>query len=495
MIEQMNKAFSPGTDPLTDLFVFSKDVLGHTLLTGLHLEWFSALLENQFLLLLAPRGHLKSTVATTCFPLWRLAKNRNLRILIIAETHGIARKLLDGVKQHILLNELFRKLYGSWDLNAARWTEDSVTIPRSRVAKEPSIACGGVLGNLVSMHNDLIVLDDVVSNTNSYTPGQREKLLDWLTSVILPALEPNGQLVTVGTRWHQLDLYNHILTAPGFESWKKIIQQAIWKDDVGKTHILFPERFSEKKLDEMRRMMGVSSFSLQMLNDVAAAESAFKPELLRACRYTERPQNMNVYVGVDLASGSKEAHSRFGHVVIGIPMGSKDAYVLAAQREHIQFPEQVKAIKRIHRIWKPTLMAVESNAYQASLLQVLRVDPETARLPIRGIVTQGEKERRISSLAVLFENGALRLPDGLQDLEEELLNFPRGRDDLLDALYLSLQAVNEMQVIPRIRYVEDLDYEIFPEGTILRDCPHCDSANIASSGKCRICGRVLKPLS
>ncbi len=452
-----DKQFAPPLDPLADLFAFSRDVLDYKLLTGLHLEWFQALMENQFLLLLAPRGHLKSTVATTCYPLWRLAKNPGLRILIIAETQGIARKLLDAIKQHITLNDAFRKRFGTWDANAAKWTEDSITIPRNRVVKEPSLACGGVLGNLVSMHNDLIILDDVVSNTNSYTPGQREKLLDWFTSVILPSLEPEGQLCIVGTRWHQQDLYGHILTSPGFNHWRKIVQRAEWKDEGGAKRVLYPERFSERKLDELRSMMGINSYSLQMLNDVSSTESEFRVEWLRSCRYTERPQEMNVYVGVDLAAGSKESHSRFGYVVIGIPKGDKDAYVLDAHRDHIQFPEQVKTIKRLCRIWKPTLVCIEANAYQQSMLQVLRVDEETSQLPIRGITTTGDKQRRIRSLAVLFENGALRLPDNLPDLEEELLNFPRGKDDLLDALYLSLQAVHEMRVAPRISFADDLE--------------------------------------
>ncbi len=443
-------------DHLEDLFAFSRDVLDYKALTRLHIDWYQALLENQYLLLLAPRGHLKSTVVTTCYPLWRLARNLNLRVLIIAETQGIARKLLDAIKQHITMNENFRKLHGTWDANAAKWTEDSITIPRSRVVKEPSIACGGVMGNLVSMHNDLIILDDVVANTKSYAPGQREKLLDWFTGVILPSLEPDGQLCIVGTRWHQQDLYGHILSTPGFNHWKKIVQRAEWKDEEGKKHFLFPERFSEQKLEELRNMMGASSYSLQMLNDVAVQESEFKQEWLRSCRYTVRPEDMNIYIGVDLASGSKESHSRFGYVVVGIPKGEKDAYVLEATRAHIQFPEQVTTIKRFCHIWKPTLVCIENNAYQQSMLQVLRVDEATARLPIKGITTTGDKQRRIRSLAVLFENGAIRLPESLPDLEEELVNFPRGRDDLLDALYMSLQAVQEMRIAPRISYVEDL---------------------------------------
>lgn len=480
-------------DMLADLFAFGRDILDYKMLTGLHLEWFQALLENQFLLLLAPRGHLKSTVATTCYTLWRLVKNRNLRILIIAETQGIARKLLDGIKQHIMLNECFRNLFGAWDTNAAKWTEDSISVPRSRVVKEPSITCGGVLGNLVSLHNDLIILDDTVSNGNSYTPGQREKLMDWFTSVILPALEPDGQLCLVGTRWHQQDMYGHILNSAGFGHWKKIVLKAEWRDDEGNHHILFPERFSVEKLKQMREMMGIASYSLQMMNDISPAESEFKVEWLRASRYDKRPEDMNVYFGVDLAAGSKESHSRFGYVVIGIPRGEKDAYVLDARREHIEFPEQVKTIKRLCRIWRPTLVSIENNAYQASLLQVLRVDDETARLPIRGITTTGDKQRRIRSLAVLFENGAIRLPQSLPDLEEELLNFPRGRDDLLDALYLSLQAANEMRVEPRIVFTDDDSFwNPYPDGTELYDCRHCGAVNKASFEICKLCRKPLR---
>lgn len=480
-------------DPLEDLFTFSRETLGYDLLSGLHLKWMEALLHEQFLMLLAPRGHLKSTVATTCFPLWRLAQNRNLRVLIIAETLGMARKMLDAIKQHLVMNEKFRSRYGTWDTNASKWTEDSVIVPRTKIFKEPSLACGGVLGNLVSMHNDLIILDDVVSNTNSYTPGQRQKLLDWFASVILPALEPEGQLIVVGTRWHQMDLYGHILEGSGFGHWNKIVQRAEWKDEQGNRQLLFPERFSPAKLDELRGAMGTASYSLQLLNDVACQESEFKIEWLRSCRYTEWPKDQAIYIGVDLASGSKESHSRFGYVVIGIPRGDKDAYVLDAHRDHIQFPEQVKVIKRLCRIYKPVLMGIENNAYQQSLLQVLRVDEETSRLPIRGITTTGDKHRRIRSLAVLLENGAIRLPDNLPDLEEEFLHFPRGNDDLLDALYISLQGVQEMRVQPRIYYAGDeQNWDPAAPQVELIDCWNCDATNKAARETCFMCRKRLR---
>ena len=56
----------------------------------------------------------------------------------------------------------------------------------------------------------------------------------------------------------------------------------------------------------------------------------------------------------------------------------------------------------------------------------------------------------------LFEGGHIRFPRGLQEFEEEFSNFPKGSDDLLDALYMALQAVGEMRVEPRIYYIDGI---------------------------------------
>lgn len=441
---------------LSELFIFSKVVLKHKDLTKLHMGWFQALLENQFMLLLAPRGHLKSTVVTTCYALWRLVQDHNMRILIVNETLGVARKLLEGIKQHILGNEVFRERYGAWDQAASKWTEDVVVIPRTNFLKEPSLSAGGVLGNLVSLHNDLIILDDPISNNNCYTPHLRQKILTWFTNVILPALEPEGQLVLVGTRWHAMDLYGHILEDAGFKHWKKIVQSAEWRDEQGNRRILFPERFSAEKLDELKGTMGSVSYYCQMLNDVSGQEgSDFKIEWLRSCRYTERPKDMNVYIGVDPASGGRSVNSRFAYVVAGIPKGEKDVYVLDAHKTQLTFPEQINTIKRLCRIYEPNLMFIENNAYQQALVQALQADEETRTRPIKGYTTQGDKHRRIRTMTIRFENGTIRLPENLPDLDDELLQFPFGKDDLLDALFISLEAVTKGKTPARISYVED----------------------------------------
>lgn len=446
---------------LWDLFVFAKRVLGYEQVTKLHMAWFKALLESQFLLLLAPRGHFKSVAVTIAYALWRLTQNPNLRILIVNETLINARNFLREIKEHALANERFRDRYGAWDMAASKWTEDSVTIPRTRILKEPSISAGGVLGNLVSLHNDLIILDDPVSNKNSETPHQRQKLLNWFKNVILPALEPDGQLVVVGTRWHDQDLYGHILEDPGFAHWSKIVQSAEWTDESGARRVLFPERFSEKKLDQLKGAMGTSSYYCQMLNDVSGQEgSDFKAAWLDSGKYDARPEGLTVYAGIDLAITSNEKGSYFAYCVIGKDKAGV-IYVLDAYRDRIPFVEQLMAVKRIKKHHDPAAIMIEGNAFQAAFPEVLRMDEETKRLPIFTKITSGDKQARLRGLAPLFLRGDIRLPRlssvGIGLLEAELLHFPAGSNDLLDALWLAIQALEEQRIQPRIIFAEDLE--------------------------------------
>ncbi|MEK7288362.1 MAG: hypothetical protein AAB091_07380, partial [Elusimicrobiota bacterium] len=203
-------------DPLADLFFFSREVLGYDALGPLHLGWYEALLRHQYALLLAPRSHLKTSAVTVAYALWRLVRNPNLRILILNEILGNAQGFLREIKEHITGNPRFRQRYGALDASAGKWTETSVTLPRGKIMKEPSIAVCGVLGTVVSMHPDLIIADDLISVNNSLNLSQRSKVSHWFRTVVLPMLEPSGQMVVIGTRYHFADLYSDILAEPGF---------------------------------------------------------------------------------------------------------------------------------------------------------------------------------------------------------------------------------------------------------------------------------------
>ncbi len=447
---------------LANLFYFATEILGYDKLSELHLSWFDILLREKKILLVSPPGHLKSTAATVVYSMFRLTEDPNMKILLVNEILDNAKSFLREIKAHLKQNEKFRKRFGAWDINADSWTEDRIQIPRSEIRKEPSIAVASVLGTIVSVHPSIAIVDDPCSNRNTQTPHQREKVVTWFTRDLLPRIDDGeGQIIVIMTRWHSEDLAGHIMNDPGFSDWKVINMPAERTDEKGERHILFPEKFPPEKLDRIKNQLGRASYNLLYLNDPAGEDgSDFRTAWIESSRYDKLPDNLTVFAGIDLAIGRKEVNARYAYIVIGIDK-TGDIFVLDGYRDRIPFTEQLTAAKRINHLHHPRLIVVETNAYQTVFVESLRTDPETRHLPLKDQNTQGDKDARIRGLAPLFQNGIIRLPRSgaawVDQLIEELLHFPSGTKDMLDALWLAIQGIELQRVEPKIMFTDDLD--------------------------------------
>jgi len=305
------------------------------------------------------------------------------------------------------------------------------------------------------------VLDDPQGERNSGSPLQRKKVLSWFQKTVLPILEPDGSIVICMTRWHKDDLAGVIMSDPGFRNWHVIEQRAEWEDAAGNRKLLFPEKFSAKTLDRLKMNMGSAAYKTQFLNDISGQEdSTFRIEWIESARFDKIPGGLRVFAGIDLAISEKRGASKFAYAVVGLDKAGT-AFVIDAFKGQIGVVDQIAHAKRIHMVFNPVLIVAESAGYQAVFGQLLRVDPETRRMPLRMLSVTDPKEARISGLAPLVENGTLRLPrpdfaKWVTLLEDEMTDFPIGDDDMLDALVLSLRAVNVQRTEPRITYIGDL---------------------------------------
>lgn len=449
---------------LESLFYFATDTLGYDKLSELHLSWFDILLREKKILMIAPPGHFKTSAGTIAYPLFRLTEDPNTKILLVNEILDNSKGFLREIKTHLKQNENFRKQFGSWDTNADSWTEDRIQIPRSEIRKEPSIAVASVLGTVVSTHPSLIIVDDPCSNRNTQTPHQREKVINWFKKDLLPRLDDDeGQMIVIMTRWHTDDLAGYIMTDPGYADWKVINMAAEWTDEKGERHVLFPEKFSKEKLDRIKGRMGLHAYNLLYLNDPAGEDgSDFRSGWIDSSRYDKVPDGLTIFAGIDLAIGRKEGNARFAYIVLGMDKAG-DILVLDGYRDRIPFTEQLTAAKRINRIHHPRLIVVETNAYQTVFVESLRTDPETRHLPLKDQNTQGDKDARLRGLAPLFQNGIIRLPRSggawVDQLIEELLHFPNGTKDMLDALWLAIQGIELQRTEPRIIFADDIEQE------------------------------------
>ena len=187
-----------------NLFSFARKVLGYTLLEEYpHLDWANEL-DKRYprSLRLEPRHTFKSTIITKSYPIWRLLENPNLRILLVNATAENAEAFLSEIVGHLLRNrrllELYHALYHTHplDIRAAK-TKSFVLHTRTRNFSEPSIGTVGALGNLVSAHYDLIIVDDLCNKDDRESHSIREKKKRWYKDLV-SVLSPDGELVVVG---------------------------------------------------------------------------------------------------------------------------------------------------------------------------------------------------------------------------------------------------------------------------------------------------------
>ena len=111
------------------------------------------------------------------------------------------------------------------------------------------------------MHFDLIIEDDLHSEKNVTNKEQIQQVINH-RQLANSLLEPGHPKVTLGTRWDFQDAYNDILTRQR-SSYNIMVRKAVEDDG----SLFFPERLTQKFLDEQRRDQGASIYSMQYQNN------------------------------------------------------------------------------------------------------------------------------------------------------------------------------------------------------------------------------------
>ena len=442
--------------PMPNAQAFVKDVLGYQL-EWFHQEWLELQLTSRQNLVLAPRGHGKSTICTVSYPLWRLLRNPDLRVLIVSNTRAQACAIFREIRSHLESNPWVRNRFGN--LAGSPWSDDQLNLSlRRRVGKEANLTALGVLGPVISRHYDLIILDDIVDEQNATSLARRERLAVWFYRALMPCLEPGGEIHIIGTRYHHLDLYGQLIRHEFKDRHK--IYRALHETDEGEA-ALWPGKFPLELLREKRKNAGLAIFNSQYQNDVELMKGAiFRPEWINY--FDSPPAGLEKIIGIDLAISAKDSGDYFAMVVVGRDKKAGRIYVLDAYRGRLSFSNQIASALKYHRkhdaVNSPVIrVAVESNGYQEAFAQKLR----EAGLPVKSVARVRDKSSRAFQLQARLENGEVWFPrDGVDQLVSELILFPEAEhDDLFDALEL---AVAQMRNLDYQRYLRPAP-EVGPE--------------------------------
>lgn len=219
--------------------------------------------------------------------------------------------------------------------------------------------------------------------------------------------------------------------------WEVVYKKAYNNDG----SLFFPEKLTHAFLERQKMEQGSYIFSNQYLNEIIPLEmQSFKKEWFHY--YESIPKNHHNFCFIDPAI-SQTVHADFTGVVVVAVDEENRWYVRFAKRYKVTPTQLISLIFEIQKNFKCQAIGIEEVAFQKALLYFLSDEMKRRAnfLPIKGIKppTDKSKEMRILSLVPRFEWNRIFLNKGLNDLELELMMFPRAaHDDLID----SLQAID-----------------------------------------------------
>jgi hypothetical protein len=153
-----------------DLETFIRLVAPWRAIGLIHSEWCrwtqSALAGNHQLTLL-PRDHGKSWFIALKVA-WAITRNPAIRVLYVSSTSNLAEKQLSTIKD-ILTSNIYRRYWPDMvnmaEAQRAKWTNNEIVVdhPIRKIEgiRDPTVFCAGLTTNLVGMHCDIAVFDDI----------------------------------------------------------------------------------------------------------------------------------------------------------------------------------------------------------------------------------------------------------------------------------------------------------------------------------------------
>ena len=418
-----------------------------------HKEWCWLVARYQYLCILAPRDHAKSSLLAIYYPLWRIYMDHNATMMIVTSSADVSGDEVGSIKTFVTQSESLIAGFGLiGGENADKWSGSEFFLPRTDITlKDPTVIGLGVGSSILSRRvvNGAIIGDDLVKDTEVQTHFQRDRVSGWINGVLIPVAEPTEQIIFIGTRKSEDDYYDRLMEgkemhalhdfartndAEKSEDGFKVVVYDAQPDELDPGKVLWKEKWTEKALAEKKATIGTLQFGRNYRNKVSTSETSLFPiEWFERCYdsnatilHTHYTTEIRKVIAVDLAIGIDESSAFFVALVIGLEKPSNNFKLLHMVRKRTGFLDQVKIIVSLFDRFLPEVVVVESNGYQAAMAQALQ--GASAAMVIVPYFTDKRKhseEEGIPALQPVIEQGRFKLPMGSPDsraMSEVLVN-------------------------------------------------------------------------
>ena len=417
----------------SSLNYFIASVLPDFILGWHNLEWGNLVQMNRLLCILAARDHGKSYEFSFAYPLWQMYRYRKYETdgrlapkefrmaregMLVTNEYGLAAHFLRMIKEEVENNDILNERLMPSSKHQG-WGNERILCKNGA---EMYIKSAG--SKIRGHHPTWVAMDDFLNESSLYSQDQRDKYWNIFSAVIFPALSPGGQLVMVGTPFFEKDLYGTLkekgAAEKGADLFKIFEYPAIFPDGT----LLFPERHTYDSIMQKQALLGSLIFSREILvKPVSDGATIFPFDMLRNSikgqQETKLVRNIDeakrkfvrVSVGCDFAISSSIGADYSCFTILGQDEYGQIHFLNTWRRAGASYAQQMAALKKINRDFRPDVFVVETNGMQEIFLQEM----EAAGLPVVGQVTGVNKKSFYSgvpALAILFETSMINFPYG-----------------------------------------------------------------------------------
>lgn len=406
---------------------------------------------------IAPRSMGKSTWFFLIIPMWAAAHGHAKFVAAFADTATQAETHLSTFKHELDTNDLLRADYPELVLPLTRPKGAAVADNRSLYQAKSGFvfaAKGADSSNLGlkvgSQRPDLIVIDDLEPDEQGYSIFQAQKRLSTLLDAILP-LNIYARVAMVGTVTMSGSIVHQLVKHArgiGTEDWIKTenfrahYYPAIVHENNGTERSIWPQKWP---LEFLKGIEGTRQYLKNYANDPMGADGDYwRPE-----DFSYKPVLgiTRKIISIDPAVTSKQSSDFTGIAVVGWSPSERKCVV-----------EKAVAVK---------LSPADIRTY---VLDMIEVDPDIngilietnqggdvwtsilhhVTVPIKTVHQSVKKEVRAASVLTLYQRGHVEHAEGLTQLEEQMVSFPKGpNDDLVDAVGSAVQLFFSPKSPPR----------------------------------------------
>jgi len=454
----------------TDLFFLARVVLGYNQLSeklhGHFCRWMERTAFEQFRMMLMPRSHFKTTLATitdsiqTVIPVPKIAEGAiahpgslgtDARILLAHEGHNGAMRFLYEITSHFTSNPLLMGLFPECVPSARvqRMNNFELELPRSGHWAEPTFDTMGSGGRSQGRHYNKIKLDDIFGDKARDSKAERDACIQWFDNIqsFLVWLAKD-HIDLVGTRYSLDDVYQHAMAVYGPKMIKYIRRIEELDAVSGLRTPIFPEKFTPDSLMVLRKNPKV--WAAQYVNDPHEGLAEFSPEWKRYFNFIGRDRVAAFFGTTTLPTTyfirdldrviliDPSVSGAPGIVVTGTDEKQR-VFVLETVKRPMRPSDFVEALFKLVLKWNPRIVSIEhvvfSAVYEPWLKREMQV--RNIRFALHAYVPPKNKVKleRVKGLSQYFSAGQILFHEGQTDLIWEYDNF--GATDnyhLLDAL-------------------------------------------------------------